>query len=132
MANLSFDGLHALSSTSRKFNRLLLPHKNIELWQDALDALDELPDQSEAELTFSQIAELLYGRTCAVRPAFLGRRRESRADLRWHGCSAGLWSSDRQVGRLVPAPPTLRPLSVKIVCQRVLFPPSERTLVPVD
>lgn len=132
MANLSFDGLHALSSTSRKFNRLLLPHKNVELWQDALDALDELPDQSEAELTFSQIAELLYGRTCAVRPASLGRTREPRADLLWHGYSVGLRLSDRQVGRLVSAPATLRPLSVKIVRPRVLFPPSERTLVPVD
>ncbi|GAA5953557.1 hypothetical protein JCM8115_004089 [Rhodotorula mucilaginosa] len=64
-ANLSLDGLHALSSTSRTFSMLLQPHKNVELWQDALDALEELPDQSEAELTYSQIAELLYGRTCA-------------------------------------------------------------------
>lgn len=70
---MSLDGLYALSSTSQKFSRLLQPHKNVELWQNALDALYELPDQSECELTYSQIAELLYGRTCTVRPPSLGR-----------------------------------------------------------
>jgi hypothetical protein len=110
---------------------LLQPHKNVELWQDALDALEELPDQSEAELTYSQIAELLYGRTCAVRPASLGRTRRPLADLRSHLGVVGLRSSDRKVGRLGLAPATLRPLSVKVVRQPVLFPSSERALVPV-
>ncbi|GAA5867625.1 hypothetical protein JCM3774_001534 [Rhodotorula dairenensis] len=64
-AKLSLDGLHALSSVSRQFNQRLQPHVNLELWQNALDALDEVPDQSECGLTSSQIAELIYGRTCA-------------------------------------------------------------------
>ncbi|GAA5985180.1 hypothetical protein JCM10908_002557 [Rhodotorula pacifica] len=63
-AHLSLDGLHALSSASRQFHDMLKPEKNLDLWQDALNSLDELPDQSECELTFSQIAELLYGRSC--------------------------------------------------------------------
>lgn len=65
-AELSLDGLHALSLCSRKFNELLQPHANLELWRNARDDLDELPDQSDCGLMFFQIAELLYGRTCAV------------------------------------------------------------------